>query len=45
MFIGTENPIWDERFQFHVDNDVTQILIKLFDKDDLRSDDPLGNVV
>ena len=42
---GTLNPIWDEHFFFNIDNEVTDILIKLFDKDDLRADDPLGNVV
>ena len=42
---GTLNPIWDEHFIFNIDSEVTDILIKLFDKDDLRADDPLGNVV
>ncbi|KAH7446716.1 hypothetical protein KP509_01G070400 [Ceratopteris richardii] len=41
----TVNPVWDEFFRFNVNSDVNEVLIKLFDKDDLRSDDPLGNVV
>jgi Ca2+-dependent lipid-binding protein len=45
MSIASVNPIWDQHFQFNIDNDVTEILIKLFDKDDLRSDDVLGTVV
>ncbi|KAH7297130.1 hypothetical protein KP509_26G055000 [Ceratopteris richardii] len=39
------NPVWNEHFRFNVNNEVTEVLIKLFDKDDMRSDDPLGNVV
>ncbi|KAH7292303.1 hypothetical protein KP509_29G061200 [Ceratopteris richardii] len=39
------DPVWDERFSFQIDNDVMDVLIKLFDKDDLKADDPLGNVV
>lgn len=43
---GTQgDPRWDETFSFQVDSDVTEALIKLFDKDDLKADDPLGNVV
>ncbi|KAI5055630.1 hypothetical protein GOP47_0029151 [Adiantum capillus-veneris] len=38
-------PVWDETFSFQVDSDVTDALIKLFDKDDFQADDPLGSVV
>ncbi|MCO5602284.1 hypothetical protein L7F22_056413 [Adiantum nelumboides] len=39
------DPVWDETFSFQVDSDVTDAMIKLFDKDDFQSDDPLGTVV
>ncbi|MCO5597581.1 hypothetical protein L7F22_051660 [Adiantum nelumboides] len=41
----TVNPVWNEHFRFNINNEVTEVLIKLFDKDDMRSDDPLGSVV
>ncbi|KAI5076321.1 hypothetical protein GOP47_0008386 [Adiantum capillus-veneris] len=41
----TVDPVWNEHFRFSINNEVTEVLIKLFDKDDMRSDDPLGNVV
>ena len=39
------DPIWNQQFSFKIDNDVTEVLIKLFDKDDLSADDPLGTAV
>lgn len=47
VIVGKKNvdPEWNENFTFTVDSDVTDMLIKLFDKDDLKADDPLGNVV
>lgn len=37
------NPVWNEQFDFDIDSDVTDLLIRLFDKDTF-SDDPLGSV-
>lgn len=45
VIIGTSDPVWNETFRFNVDSDVLEILIKLFDKDNWKADDPLGNVV
>lgn len=42
---GTSDPVWNQKFVFNVNNEVTEILIKLFDKDDFVADDPLGTVV
>lgn len=43
---GTQgDPVWDESFSFQIDSDVTDTLIKLFDKDDLKADDALGSIV
>jgi hypothetical protein len=42
---GTTDPIWNQEFAFDIDNEVTEVVIKLFDKDDLRADDPLGTAV
>jgi Ca2+-dependent lipid-binding protein len=42
---GTTDPIWNQEFAFNIDNEVTEVVMKLFDKDDLRADDPLGTAV
>ena len=39
------DPIWNQQFSFNIDNEVTEVLIKIFDKDDLSADDPLGTAV
>jgi hypothetical protein len=39
------DPIWDENFTFQIDSEVTEITIKLFDKDTFSADDPLGTAM
>ena len=29
---GTMDPIWNQQFSFNIDNEVTEVLIKIFDK-------------
>jgi Ca2+-dependent lipid-binding protein len=43
--VDTEDPIWDQHFSFNIDHEATEILIKLFDDDELKADDPLGSTV
>ncbi|KAH7425454.1 hypothetical protein KP509_11G054800 [Ceratopteris richardii] len=42
---GTTHPLWNQSFTFNVDSEITDIFVKLFDKDDLGADDPLGSFV
>ncbi|MCO5597870.1 hypothetical protein L7F22_051955 [Adiantum nelumboides] len=42
---GTSDPVWNQKFVFNVNSEVTEIFIKLFDKDDVVADDALGSVL
>eukprot|EP00250_Pteridium_aquilinum_P016437 c23102_g1_i4 orf=83-742(+) len=38
------DPVWDQTFAFAIDCEVTEAIIKLFDRDTFTKDDPLGDV-
>ena len=39
------NPVWDQNFEFAIQSEVTEVTIKLWDKDTFTTDDALGNVM
>ncbi|KAH7439325.1 hypothetical protein KP509_04G056100 [Ceratopteris richardii] len=42
---GGSNPNWDQTFAFTIDSEVTEVLIKLFDRDTFTADDLLGTAI
>eukprot|EP00250_Pteridium_aquilinum_P015054 c22349_g1_i1 orf=271-1032(+) len=42
---GGADPQWDQTLVFSIDSEVTEVLIKLFDRDTFTADDPLGTAI
>lgn len=42
---GGSDPHWDQTFVFTIDSEVTEVMIKVFDRDTFTADDPLGTAM
>ncbi|KAH7283134.1 hypothetical protein KP509_35G063200 [Ceratopteris richardii] len=39
---GGSDPVWDQSFFFQVEDDTSEVIVKIFDEDKRTADDPIG---
>ena len=39
---GKHNPKWNQKFKLKIENLYADVILRLFDKDDVSDDDPMG---